>query len=1196
MGGIGKTTIAKVCYQRIRDEFEAHCFLSDVRENYFRTSGDLPYLQTKLLSRMFSFKNNHILDVEEGIAMINKAIFRKKTLLVLDDVDCSDQIMGLIPNKSSFGNGSRIIITTRNADLLSNEFGVKRIFEMDELKYEEALQLLSLSAFMKTCPKEGYLEHSKKIVKVVGGHPLALKLLGSSLRNKNLSVWNEVIEEVEGGGNIHEKIFKCLKVSYDGLDEWEKEIFLDVACFFNGKRREVVEEILNGCGFYAKTSELRYLKWKGYPLEFLPINSSEECKLIELHMCHSNLKQFWRQEKNLVELKYIKLNSSQKLSKTPNFANIPNLKRLELEDCTSLVNIHPSIFTAEKLIFLNLKDCINLTNLPSPINIKVLEVLILSGCSKVKKVPEFSGNTNRLLQLHLDGTSISNLPSSIASLSHLTILSLANCKKLIDISNAMEMTSLQSLDVSGCLKLGSRKRKADDGELGELDVRETTRRKRNDDSNNIFKKIFLWLCKTPASGIFGIPSLAGLYSLTKLNLRDCNLEEIPQGIECLVSLVELDLSGNSFSHLPTSISRLHNLKKLRINQCKKLVQFPKLPPRILFLMSKDCISLKDFVDISKVDNLYIMKEVNLLNCYQLANNKGFLRLIISWMQKMLFRKGTFNIMIPGSDIPDWFTTRKMGSSVCIEWDPDGPNTNMIRFALCVVFGLSEKIDVVNVPSFAIIASVTGKDSNDSNLKNGGDLLIGGFPVAGMKKLDHIWMFVLPRTGTLVRKISNYKEIKFRFLLQAANYRQSITPNVKVKECGVGLINLEEEKEAMKRTVRLNALHGKGSCPENVLSAAPSSAVMPCSQWKIIFLAVPSLLMTPNSGLLRFQQVVSELQLDMTSNGNMLQPQLPRFSGKNFNQWSIQMKVLYGSQELWDIVERGYTEVENQSELTNQQLVELRENPTSAMAAWDILLSTYQGEDKVKMISLRSNGEEVGDQRVVEKILRSMPRKFEHIVVAIEESKDLSTLSINSLMGSLQSHELRLKQFDVNPEEAFQMQTSFRGGSRGRRGGHGRRGGGRNYDNRSGANSENSQESSSLSRGRGSGRGRGFSRNQGGGCEPTWYLDSGCSNHMTGNRSIFVTLDESFQSEVKTGDNTRLQVKGQGDILVKTKKDTKQVTNVFYVPGLKHNLLSIGQLLQRGLKVSFQGDIGAIKDQADVLIAKHIEGSILALAF
>ncbi|KAA0032242.1 Retrovirus-related Pol polyprotein from transposon TNT 1-94 [Cucumis melo var. makuwa] len=57
-------------------------------------------------------------------------------------------------------------------------------------------------------------------------------------------------------------------------------------------------------------------------------------------------------------------------------------------------------------------------------------------------------------------------------------------------------------------------------------------------------------------------------------------------------------------------------------------------------------------------------------------------------------------------------------------------------------------------------------------------------------------------------------------------------------------------------------------------------------------------------------------------------------------------------------------------------------------------------------------------------------------------------------------------------------------------------------------------------------------------EPTWYLDSGSRNHMTRNRSIFVNLDESFQSEVKNGDNTKLQVKGQGVILVKTKKGTK----------------------------------------------------------
>ena len=135
MGGIGKTTLARVCYKRIRDKFEAHCFISDVQEN-FETTG-LPYLQSQLLSRMFSIENNNK-DVEEGIATINQAVCRKKILLVLDNLTCSNQIMGLIPNKDSFENGSKIIITAKNVDLLSNEFDVKKMFKIVELTNEEA--------------------------------------------------------------------------------------------------------------------------------------------------------------------------------------------------------------------------------------------------------------------------------------------------------------------------------------------------------------------------------------------------------------------------------------------------------------------------------------------------------------------------------------------------------------------------------------------------------------------------------------------------------------------------------------------------------------------------------------------------------------------------------------------------------------------------------------------------------------------------------------------------------------------------------------------------------------------------------------------------------------------------------------------------------------------------------------------------
>ncbi|KAI9182796.1 hypothetical protein LWI28_028968 [Acer negundo] len=100
-----------------------------------------------------------------------------------------------------------------------------------------------------------------------------------------------------------------------------------------------------------------------------------------------------------------------------------------------------------------------------------------------------------------------------------------------------------------------------------------------------------------------------------------------------------------------------------------------------------------------------------------------------------------------------------------------------------------------------------------------------------------------------------------------------------------------------------------------------------------------------------------------------------------------------------------------------------------------------------------------------------------------------------------------------------------------------------------------------------------------------YLDSSCSNHMTSNKDNFVMLDDSLQSEVKIGDDKQLQVKGKCDILVQTKKGVKRINNVFYVPGLKHNLLSVGQLLQKGHNVIFKDDLCEIRGKDGCLIAK-----------
>ena len=73
----------------------------------------------------------------------------------------------------------------------------------------------------------------------------------------------------------------------------------------------------------------------------------------------------------------------------------------------------------------------------------------------------------------------------------------------------------------------------------------------------------------------------------------------------------------------------------------------------------------------------------------------------------------------------------------------------------------------------------------------------------------------------------------------------------------------------------------------------------------------------------------------------------------------------------------------------------------------------------------------------------------------------------------------------------------------------------------------------------------------------WLIDSGCTNHMAHDESIFRDLDTSFTTGITVGNGEKVRAKGRGTILVKTKKGTKLITNVFLVLDLKHNLLSVG---------------------------------------
>ena len=84
----------------------------------------------------------------------------------------------------------------------------------------------------------------------------------------------------------------------------------------------------------------------------------------------------------------------------------------------------------------------------------------------------------------------------------------------------------------------------------------------------------------------------------------------------------------------------------------------------------------------------------------------------------------------------------------------------------------------------------------------------------------------------------------------------------------------------------------------------------------------------------------------------------------------------------------------------------------------------------------------------------------------------------------------------------------------------------------------------------------------------WFLDSGCNNHnhMSGNKDWFSELDENFRHAVKLGNDTRIVIMGKGSVRLNVDRVTHIISHVYYVPELKNNLLSIGQLQEKGLSI------------------------------
>ncbi|XP_068321616.1 disease resistance protein RUN1-like isoform X1 [Pyrus communis] len=777
MGGIGKTTLAKAIYNQFSDRFRGKSFLEKVREK------KLEKLQKQLLSDILQTTKTKVSSVAAGTTLVGERFRRLKVLVIFDDVDNVKQLHELARNRHSFGPGSRIIITTRNEHVLK-EFAVDVVYPAIEMKREEALELLSWHAFRSSCCPSQYLELAREVVKYCGGVPLALQVLGSNLFNRSIGDWKSTLDKLK---EIPlENIQEQLKISYEGLnDDYEREIFRDISCFFIGMDKNDVMQILDGCGFYATagikvlldrclvtvntnnkimmhdllrdmgrdivraenskfprersrlwrpedvkavlidksqgtekieglaldlpsveeisfsteaftsmkslrllqlkyvrltggyqclSKKLRWLCYRGFPLEFIPKDLCQP-NMVAIDMRYSSLKQVLCEDSGLLDkLKILNLSHSHDLTQSPDFSRLPNLEKLILKDCKRLTKVHKSIGDLKSLVLVNLKDCEMLKALPrSFYKSKSVKTLVLHGCSRFQILSEHLGKMASLITLLVDGTAIKEVPPSIVQLEKLERLSLS------------------------CLKC------------------------------------FLQL-----------PSLQGLRSLTELNLEKSNFMEVPNdfgsGLPCLLNL---NLSCNDFHSLP-SLAGISKLGQLLLNGCRNLVEIPDLPRSLYLLDIYKCPAVERMPDFSGMSAHMVLSSPKLIEFPGLdsALNSGLIlhMPVHNNLTDYLLKDSTLqgwtgrgHITLAGRQIPTWFNQFNEGAQVSFEV-PKEIGRNPKALAVCMAYCSFIDVDSVFFGScFICVINHTKRTSFFVDLMSppacGGDYLwLGHLPL------------------------------------------------------------------------------------------------------------------------------------------------------------------------------------------------------------------------------------------------------------------------------------------------------------------------------------------------------------------------------------------------------------------------------------------------------------------------------------
>ncbi|KAF8019685.1 hypothetical protein BT93_G0392 [Corymbia citriodora subsp. variegata] len=749
-GGIGKTTLAKAIYNAIERQFQGGNFLDRVRETSNKSDG-LVDLQRKLLSRILSPKHPTVYTKDGGISLIRERLCRKKVLFVLDDVDQLDQLKALAGGGNWFGKGSRIFVTTRDRYLLTSSPCESCVYEVETLKSDEAVDLFVWHAFPNSIKVEIRRDLIDRALHYASGFPLALEVLGSFLCGINERAWESALHKLSK--SPYQAINRVLITSFEALDNNEREIFLDIACFFKGKSKEYIEEVLNGCEFYTTIGieiliqrslirnecgtlqmhdlvqltvyifskdpirlpyNLRWLKYPNAPVLDFGFGLK---KLIGLDVQKCHIQQ--------LEVSVPDVSSSPNLESlnldgcfsVPDVSSSPNLESLNLDGCKSLVEIHQYVTYHGKLKFLSLQFCSNLSIFPHALKTKSLQALDIFGCSKLEKFFDIPEKMEHLEELDRGLTAIKELSTLVENLLSVKIINLSKCKRLTTLSSSVyKLQNLEDLNLEGFSNFV----------MFPKDLEDST----NPNGNPRFGK------------------------LNQLNLSGCNLSQLEflESSSSFTNLAHLDLSHNKFIHL-------------------LLQKITQLPPNVHALYARCCRSLQEFPDLSGVSSTGLV--VDFSSCREFFRKGANAADVLSL--KELPKMRNVGLLLIGREMPEWFIPCKTDGSISF-MVPGDLYDKFLGLALCFVLDLKEGKAVY--PGCGIDILVNGQ-----NVVNRGSSFYS-------LKSDHVWIKNIPRRGL-------YQMCKEREVLRDDQNHFQVYLSVsrgRLEKCGSRLIYEQQEDE------------------------------------------------------------------------------------------------------------------------------------------------------------------------------------------------------------------------------------------------------------------------------------------------------------------------------------------------------------------------------------------------------------------